>query len=278
MKVGMSRLFNGMPFLFEKYNFVETGRPDFIIFYDHVKQMPKGKYVKIFYTGENIRPDMHRYDWAFSFDHLKHPRHFRLPNYRRVGAGRNLIKPKDYDAEKILESKKKFCAFVYHNPNAKVRNRFFDRLSRYKRIDAPGRCKNNMPPYFGHKSHRTMRYNIHAYRDKIRFLRDYKFVIAFENVSHPGYTTEKLYHPMLANCIAIYWGNPLVRKDFNTKSFINFADLGSMNKMIAKVVELDKNDDLYLEYLRQPWYPGNRVTSYVNEKRIMARFKQIFGV
>ena len=53
------------------------------------------------------------------------------------------------------------------------------------------------------------------------FIKDYKFVISFENSSYPGYTTQKLIEPMLVNSSPIYWGNKSVGKDFNTKSFIN---------------------------------------------------------
>ena len=37
--------------------------------------------------------------------------------------------------------------------------------------------------------------------------------IAFENSSFPGYTTEKIFEPMLEGSIPIYWGNPRVDED-----------------------------------------------------------------
>ena len=64
-------------------------------------------------------------------------------------------------------------------------------------------------------------------KNKIDFIMDHKFTIAFENSSYPGYTTEKIFEPMLVNSIPLYWGNPLVDRDFNTKSFLNFHDYGN---------------------------------------------------
>jgi hypothetical protein len=210
-------------------------------------------------------------DWAFSFDHLKHPRHFRLPNYVRVGAGVNLIK-RDVKPMRILQKKKRFCAFIYYNLNGQVRNLFFDLLSKYKRVDAPGRCRRNIPGFDNRPNMRGKG----RYESKVRFLRNYKFAIAFENASYPGYTTEKLFHAMLANTIPIYWGNPVVHRDFNTKSFINYHDFKSIDKVIRRVIELDKDDGYYAKYMRQPWYPNNKLTPYVNPDRILKRFGQIF--
>jgi hypothetical protein len=60
--------------------------------------------------------------------------------------------------------------------------------------------------------------------------------------------------PMTVNSIPLYWGNPLIDREFNTKSFVNFYDFSSDNDMIDYIIELDKNDDLYMEKLKQPWF------------------------
>jgi len=113
--------------------------------------------------------------------------------------------------------------------------------------------------------------------DKIAFLRNYKFTIAFENSSHPGYTTEKILHPFVANSIPIYWGNPLVAKDFNPKSFINCHDYINFEEVIEKIIEIDTDDDLYQEYLREPVFTGNVENEYINEANILGRFGKIFS-
>jgi len=156
---------------------------------------------------------------------------------------------------------------------------FFKELSKYKRVDSPGRSCRNMATITEcvNKNHKLLKYE-----EKVKFLQSYKFNICFENACAPGYTTEKIYHAMLANCIPIYWGNPLVHRDFNSKSFINpygrkHKTIKHMIKyMVSKIIELDKNDALYAKMLKEPWYPNNKLTPYVNPKRIVARFRRIF--
>ena len=113
--------------------------------------------------------------------------------------------------------------------------------------------------------------------DKLAFIGRYKFTIAFENESHPGYTTEKIYEPMLVNSLPVYWGNPLVHRDFNPASFLNYYDYGSQDALIARIIEVDQNDDLYCDYLRQPWFHGNQINRFINPENVLAQFDRIFS-
>jgi hypothetical protein len=103
---------------------------------------------------------------------------------------------------------------------------------------------------------------------KMSFIRPYKFTIAFENASHPGYVTEKLPQPMWAGSLPIYWGDPTVHLDFNPRSFLNFFDYGSLSALVERVIEVDRNDDLYAQYLREPWLVGNRVPAALAPARL----------
>ena len=182
------------------------------ILYDLFNDYPKiplinTKATRIFYSAENRRPDFNFCEYAFTYDYdeeLKDPRHLRLPYYKLDGAGKDLIK-KRINFKKIKKEKTKFCAFVYSN-NIPFRNKFFKKLSKYKRIDAPENSMNNMPSIekLGVKRFIPTPEMGNWQNKKIDLLKTYKFVIAFENASHPRYTTEKIYHPMLANAIPIY--------------------------------------------------------------------------
>ena len=55
-------------------------------------------------------------------------------------------------------------------------------------------------------------------------MRDYKFVIAFENSSFPGYNTEKLTHAIEADSLPIYWGDPQIGRSYNVRRFVNAHD------------------------------------------------------
>jgi hypothetical protein len=58
---------------------------------------------------------------------------------------------------------------------------------------------------------------------------------------------------MLENSLPIYWGNPLIGKEFNTRSFLNYHDYKSDEALIERIIEIDRNDELYLAYLREPF-------------------------
>jgi hypothetical protein len=281
-------LFDRMPYIRERYNFVETNNAPYYLYWyaANRKRIPKGA-IKIEIPVENKYPNMKACDWAFSVkygDEINDKRHMRLPTYTRLGAGTNLIKGAKYNPQSILKQKTKFCAFVFWNASAKFRKNFFHELSKYKRVDAPGRACNNMRTISGHKNWNAVYNHIHGSAgslnrdiEKVQFLKQYKFCISFANESSVGYTSEKIYHSMLANCIPIYWGNPLIHRDFNPKSFLNYHDDNSVSTLIDRIIALDKDDDLYLEYLKQPWLPGNKLTPWLNPKAYINRFREIFG-
>jgi hypothetical protein len=281
-KYSPQAFFEFMPYILDKYDFVTTANYKFLL--HHLSHKKQGNYKNIHYILENQRPNMDGCDWAFSYDYdrdLKHPRHLRMPNYVRLGAGKDLIKDDAYDPQKIMKEKTKFCAFVYFN-NVPIRNQFCKALSKYKRVDSPGRCCKNMPTITEIFAKRNLRI-ARKYDEKLAFLKPYKFCIAFENTSAIGYTCEKIYHAMRANCIPIYWGNPVVHRDFNTRSFINAHDHRWKNKramydyLIDKIMQIDQNPDLYMKMLRQPWYQNNELSKYVDPEIIAKRFDLIFN-
>lgn len=266
--------FARMPYILNEFEFVESETPNFYIFSNAKDRNLYGQCTKIYNPGENIPIDMNICHWAFGEryeNEINHPNYMRLPNYTRLGAGTDLVKVK-YNPQKILASKEKFCAFVYSN-GVPFRNAFFKELSKYKKIDSPGAVLRNMPSI---DTPGSLGKPYVYYDNKIKFLRKYKFAISFANECSPGYTSEKIYHAMLADCIPIYWGNPLVHKDFNPKSFINVHEFRSPKEAIDRVIELDKNDNLYIKYLTEPWYYHNIPTQYTDPNVILARFRRIF--
>jgi hypothetical protein len=58
---------------------------------------------------------------------------------------------------------------------------------------------------------------------------------------------------MMANCVPIYWGNPLINMDFNSNSIINWNDFGSDEKVIQEIIKLDNNNDLYVQFISQKY-------------------------
>ena len=144
---------------------------------------------------------------------------------------------------------RKFCNFIYSNgfsgKGAFLRQDFCKKLMMYKKVDCPGKILNNMK-----NAIEPRQGNWEA--GKLEFMKNYKFSIAFENSLSDGYTTEKLLHPFRVDSIPIYWGNPRIGEEFNTKAFINCNDYESFDDVVEKVKELDANDDAYLDMLSQP--------------------------
>ena len=104
-------------------------------------------------------------------------------------------------------------------------------------------------------------------KNKIDFLFNYKFTIAFENTRYDGYTTEKLLHPLTARSLPVYWGNRQVSLDFNKASFIDCGDYADeVDKIIERIIYLDTNDDEYLKMIyEEPMnneFNGNELNEY----------------
>ena len=189
--------------------------------------------VKVSFTGEQTIPDMQTYDFAFSFEHMDHPNHFRFPLY--LWNHNDYFSLNNRDVKDWASEKMKFCNFLYGNNNQSLegvnaRNNFFLMLNRYKKVDSGGGVLNNL-----------------GYRvsDKMEFLKDYKFTISFENTVSPGYVTEKLIDPFLSGSLPIYRGSTTVGDDFNKGSFINALDFNNAESLIEKIIEIDNNDEMY---------------------------------
>jgi hypothetical protein len=121
----------------------------------------------------------------------------------------------------------------------------------------------------------------HRVADKQAFLAECRFTIAFENESHPGYTTEKIAEPMLVNSIPIYWGDPLIGRDFDSRSFLSAHDCGSrtvaglLDELVDRVVAVDRDPGLLRTMLEQPWLRGNRVPRSVDDEAVLEQFARI---
>jgi hypothetical protein len=247
----------------EEFDVEISSNPDYLFFSLFGNQHQNYKCVKIFYTGENVAPPLGYCQYSFSFDYLDDNRNYRLPHYLLYDGYYDLVRPKVIEESMV---NRKFCNFVASNGNCQERNQFVQQLSKYKKVDCGGRWMNNIGG---------------PVSDKRKFQSEYKFSISFENNAYrpqyPGYTTEKIMEPMTVNSIPIYWGNPKIDLEFNTKSFINFYDFKSENNMIDYIIELDKNDYGYLEMLNQPWFTDYNIPENNNIENIKSFLYKIFN-
>jgi alpha(1,3/1,4) fucosyltransferase len=234
--------------LSNKYELEFSDDPEIIFYSNFGSEHLKYKCIRIFFSTENIRPDYRVCDFSIGFDYKDQPRHFRLPLwvFYYIGHVRKneLLKLDNLaNANMILENwkrKTKFCCFIVSNPTSEKRNNFFHTLNKVKRVDSAGNYLNNI----GY----TLEGGTY---NKLEFIRDYRFVISFENSAFPGYTTEKILEPLLVGSIPIYWGDPLIQNEFNPKRFINYSSFRNEEDLINRILEIDNNPDLAMELLKE---------------------------
>lgn len=201
--------------------------------------------IRIFFTGENSSPDFSLYDYAIGFDYIDFgDRYLRFPFpaiEREYGTDYRRMEEKHLKVEELLSYKKDFCSFTVSKSGYADRKRedFFYKLSEYKKVDSGGRYLNNIGQPEGVK-------------DKHAFQLSHKFDLAFENSSYPGYATEKIVQAFGAGAIPIYWGDPLIEREYNGKAFINCHNFENFDEVIKEVIRVDQNDDEYRKMLEEP--------------------------
>lgn len=246
--------------LVQKYKVRIVENPDILFYSCYNNEYLKYSCTRIFYTAENIRPDFSACDFAFSFDYNTRKNHFRLPLYSMYVELHGLLDKLESqktreEARKIWRAKSKFCCMVVSNPNSPKRLEFFKTLSKVKPVDSGGSVLNNVGG---------------RVPDKAVFIKDYKFVISFENSQYEGYTTEKIMEPIHEDCIPIYWGNSLVDKDFNAKRFIDYNKFESEKELIARLLEIDQNEELAIDMLLQPTFNVDKLSHNDEKEEVLA--------
>ena len=221
---------------------IDDKKPDFLFCSSFSEEHFKYKCVKIYYVGENITPDFNLYDYALGFDRIVFDdRYFRLPLYKlyqRKGDG----SPADAAFwENEVARKTKFCNFLYSNNlcASEERIQLLEAIEAYKRVECGGKIRNNIGG---------------RVEDKDSWLRDFKFTIACENSSKPGYVTEKIFEALRAHTIPVYWGDTQIAQDFNPRRFINCHDFTNFEAVVAEIRRLDEDSEACLAMLKEPWF------------------------
>jgi len=203
--------------------------------------------VRILVSWDTLYPDFNVFDYAItnwqiecSDRHLWYPIAFvEIENMLQVQEKHK------YVTENILNTKTEFCDFIYSRGNEKGnwRDKAFEALSKYKPVISAGSYRNNDP-----EGNRV------TINTKLPLQKKCKFSVSFEGIVEAGYISEKIFDSYRANSIPIYYGhNSTAEKVLNSASYINIADYDyDFDRVIGKIKELDENEELYLEMLKQP--------------------------
>jgi hypothetical protein len=182
-----------------RYNFIwDPICPDYLITTEHIYSTPKYRkaykrvrrkeQITVFFTREAVSPDFNLCDYAIGFDAKlnNEDRFCQLPTAFDLFPAFMQVKDNDLDSTEsaiaLSQKKSGFCNFLYSNHMAHPnRDKLFYLLSEYKRVDSLGRHLNNVPQkgtgYIGHEN------------SCVGLKSEYKFSIASENASFPGYTS-----------------------------------------------------------------------------------------
>lgn len=237
-------------------------KPDFVLCGTFGHEFLDYSCCRIQFSGEDSFPDLNLYDYAMGFPMLQcGDRYLRLPLYAMRDSWAPALQKHTLPQEFYL-SGRKFCNFVVSNDYSKERNAFFEALNAHRRVDSGGGYANNIGG---------------PVSDKLAFQKGYKFSIAYENSSTPGYCTEKIVDAFAAGTVPIYWGDPLVKGEFNPDSFLFAGDYDDNDALIAAIDALDADDEAYLAMCRAPILaPGCRAAEYTDERRAFEFLDAIF--
>ena len=200
--------------------------------------------VKIYYTGENDVPDFNECDYAISFHHIDFGRrHLRYPIYmlyehEELGSGH-------YAPAARQAVERPFCSFLMRNHyNCDPRRlEIVDAVESYRPIAYGGPWRNNIGG---------------PVEEKIPFIAGYKFNLALENSLLPGYVTEKLLEPLVADTVPIYWGPDDAADEFNPEAFMRVRDYNDTASFVEALRALDTDDAAYMAMLRAPKLNADR--------------------
>lgn len=293
-------------FLSQKYDIVFSDEPDYVFYswcgYEHLKY----DCVRIAYMGENIRIDWNVADYGIECCSLVDlgERYLRVP-YCFVATKEH--RPYDFSTRK-LNKRDKFCSYLVSNgqDGDLFRDRFFDKLSKYKRVDSGGKWRNNIGGTFDKQYSET---KVDFLLNKQKWLENYKFNICFENCSYPGYLSEKFFDAYIAGCIPIYWGDtslrigfedakngkynpqdldcidmrmPKISKKFidfklNPKAFINAHNFPNLNALVEEVKRIDNDEEAYKTMRNESLFLDNFDMNAFYEKKLWNFFDNIFS-
>lgn len=235
----------------ENINIVNAENAD-ILFYSCFGQNHK-KYncKKVFYTGENIRPNFSECNYSLTFDFESYNnKNIRLPlwylyidwfNVKTYNNPKYLI-PVKYLIESnefTIKNKNKFCSFVYSS-HRDIRKEISDKISLYKQVDLYGKIHN--------------KHIIDGEFEKFNIISEYKFNICVENTNYPGYFTEKLLHAKIAGCIPIYYSDKTYINDFNEKCCLNLINYENIDQLLEDIKIIDNDTNKYNNMLSEPLF------------------------
>lgn len=301
-----------LPDLEPFFEFEISASPQVVLYGPYPGRMPAGRYVKVFIGCECVRPIMSECDWAFGVlnEHLVgHARYMRIG---RWGDHWDIVQ-EEKDWQELLKTKTRFCAFVYSHPvyyreafyralsrykridspgqsmnnmagidpvpgiqdwNAKI-----EFLRRYKFVIAfeneswagyhseklPHAIRADCLPIYWGDPEVGNAYNANRILNAMRYLPRPRHFLprlpeSLHSLEYDGRRTLAVRAIGRINSLA---------SEIEQRTWA----LTGFDALIEKIIQIDRDDDLYLRYLREPFLIGNEIP---DRTAWIARWKEIF--
>lgn len=142
---------------------------------------------------------------------------------------------------KSFSEKKKMICWVVSNRRSRFRNNYYHAIDKHIKVDV-----------FGGKK------RVKSICDVIS---DYKFYLAFENINHTNYITEKLwYNSFYCGAVPIVLGTSKInylKQNIPADSFIHVEDFPNISELAKYVLDVANNETLYNSYFN--WRKGRKI-------------------
>lgn len=191
----------------------------------------KNQPLTLFHTGENVRWNAIKADYAISFDlGVTSPTHFRFPLWMEIldwthEDVKGLSNPRFgclLDIDRLMRPlgdaflKKPNLVAFFASHMREPRASLVQALNSRVRVECFGPHFNNQI-----KNHNESGF------EKLEILKGFRFNLCPENSLYPGYYTEKIPEAFYAETLPITWVDSNVIADFNSNAFINLLPLAT---------------------------------------------------
>ncbi|NKB29456.1 MAG: hypothetical protein GKR99_18615 [Rhodobacteraceae bacterium] len=208
-------------------------------------------------------------DYAIGFDPIVFgDRYLRCPLYTIYDEYQQICEPRAALTRQDLDARDGFCGYVVSasTHSAPHRGDAFAAFDAARGVASGGKHLRNTDAL------QQLEKTLPGAQAKAQFLGRYRFSMAYENASHPGYCTEKIVQSFAARTIPIYWGDPLVTEDFNPAAFVNANELASLDALVAEVLRIEDDPDVCLKMLNAPVFqPGRSGVHLAELEAFLAR-------
>jgi len=206
--------------------------------------------LKIFFYGENLNlyPQFNNFENLYDiFDLIigfkntdREKKIFRLPlwmiyyPFYNMNTHANILNYIQSEYSKNIKNKKSNCCLVSKHDSGGQRTKIYNEVVKYCEIFCPSNFKKNC---------NAIGKNV---KDKLDFLKKFKYNICPENSKFEGYFTEKIFHSLESGCIPIYWGVELPEKNIINEKCYCFVDVDNEKNLKTQIKYLFENTDNFI--------------------------------